>query len=428
MGFPRAALPFLAAVTLFTTSHGVSAQNLPAIPIDSFPPVSRQPIAAALDEVRAHPGDAGTVGRLGMLLQAWEQFDTAAAVYARARALAPVFEWYYLGGLVETRMGRAPNAAQLLAEAVRLAPGSVPARLSLADALFDAGDAAGATRIYSTLTEGPGAPHAHYGVGRCLAAGGDNDAALRELDAAVRLFPDFGAAWYSKGMVLRNLGRTEEARAALTRAQQLGAAWPAVEDPVLAGVRALRDDAATHVQRGLTLQERGDLAGAIAEYEAAVAANPRHAPAHVNLIALYGRQQQWTKAEEHYAAVLRLGTSLTEAHYNFGLCLATQGRSAEASAAFHKVLELNPQYAAAWNGLGQLAERNGRTDEAEASYRKAVEEAPSDPMIRFNLGRMLIARKQVRGRDRRAGTSRGARPPGARALPVRPGNGACAGR
>ena len=39
-----------------------------------------------------------------MVLQAWEQFDTASVVYARARDLERRFDWFYLGGLVETRL------------------------------------------------------------------------------------------------------------------------------------------------------------------------------------------------------------------------------------------------------------------------------------------------------------------------------------
>ena len=82
------------------------------------------------------PDDAVRVGHLGMVLQAWEQFDSAAVVYARARSLERRFDWFYLGGLVETRLAHHEAAARLLADAVKLSPDSVPARLALADALL----------------------------------------------------------------------------------------------------------------------------------------------------------------------------------------------------------------------------------------------------------------------------------------------------
>jgi len=188
----------------------------------------------------------------------------------------------------------------------------------------------------------------------------------------------------------------DEARESLARARQYGARWPAVDDPLMTQVRALRDDATARAERGLALQRQGDVPGAIIEYEAAVAVNPALGSAHVNLIALYAQQRDWPNARAHYEAALKTGTALAEAHYNFGACLAMQGKKDEAANAYRKALDVNPQYASAWSGLGQLAEIDGRFAEAEASYRKAAEQSPADPPIRFNIARMLIARQQYR--------------------------------
>ena len=394
MRLPGAIVTRLAVGSALIACAGPQAQQLPPIAVDSYPAVARQPIAQALAEVRAHPDDPARLGHLAMVLHAWEQYETAAGVYALAQARERRYDWFYLGGLVETRLAHHAAAARLLAAAVRLAPESAPARLALADALFESGDVPAAAREYSSLTTGPGAPHAHYGLGRSLAAKGEKEPALREIEAAVHLFPEFGAASYAEAMVLRGLGRSAEARKALERAQQFGAAWPSVDDPVVARMRALRNDAGPHVKRGLSLQKQGDVAGAIAEYEAAIALDPRLVSAHVNLIALYGHQQSWEKAESHYRALEPIGPVPAEAHYNLGICLAAQRRSAEAAAVFRQALAVSPQHAGALSSLGQLAELEGRVDEAEASYRRAAAAAPNDPQIRFNVGRMLIARRQ----------------------------------
>jgi tetratricopeptide (TPR) repeat protein len=370
---------------------GLQTQQWPEIAIDSFPAVSREPIGRALADARAHTDDPRRVGALGMMLHAWDQFETASAVYARARALERRYDWFYLAGVVETRLAHHAAAAALLREAVALSP-TVPARLALADALFESGDVDASEPLYRALVAEPAAePHARYGVGRVLAARGAHEAALRELDAAISLFPEFGAAWYAKGFALRSLRRVAEARVALGRAQELVARWPAVADPLLASVSALRDDPAAHVRRGRALEARGDVAGAIREHEAALAADPAMAQAHVNLISLYGRQGAWQPAEAHYREAVRLGSAVPEAHYNYGVLLVMQQRDAEATAAFRLALAGNPENAGAWNNLGHLAERGGQPEAALDAYRRAVERAPADSMIRFNLARMLIA-------------------------------------
>ena len=127
----------------------------------------------------------------------------------------------------------------------------------------------------------------------------------------------------------------EEARAALARAQEFGARWPAVDDPLIAQVRALRDDASANAERGLQRERQGDLPGAIQAYEAAVAVDPATIAARVNLIALYGRQQDWTKAAAHYDALISSGVAVpAEAHFNHGVCLAAQGRIDYATTSF----------------------------------------------------------------------------------------------
>ena len=76
-----------------------SAQPLPELTLDTYPPVAREPIARAQADARARPQDGAAAARLGMLLHAWEQWEAAAAVYAHVRRLERRFEWLYLAGI-----------------------------------------------------------------------------------------------------------------------------------------------------------------------------------------------------------------------------------------------------------------------------------------------------------------------------------------
>ena len=306
-----------------------------------------------------------------------------------------------LGGVAETHQAHYADAAILLAQAVQLEPSSVPARVDLADALFESGALDESERLYAVLAEDPAAEaHARYGLGRVRAGHGQFQAAVTEFDAAVRLYPEFGAAWYARGLALRNLNRLDDARESLARGQTYGARWPAVDDPLLVHVRALRGDGGAHMMRGLALERQGDVAGATAESEAAVEVNPELAQAHINLIALYGRQQEWSKAEAHYDAAVKLGSGLADANYNYGVLQVAQGKMDEAARAFRRALDANPQHAGAWNNLGQIEEAAGHLAEAEACYRRGVEHAPADATVRFNLGRVLVAGRRLRTRSR----------------------------
>src|SRR5205823_3083583 len=172
---------------------------------------------------------------------------------------------------------------------------------------------------------------------------------------------------------------------------QFGARWPALDDPVLAAVAALRDDAQADVRRGVKLAEMGDLEGAIAAHEAALVQEPSLAEAHANLITLYGRARSFSKAEEHYRAVVALGVNLGTAHYDYGVLLGLQERWDEAAEAYRKAIAVNPLHAEAHNNLGQILERQRRIDDAADAYRRAADSQPTFRLARFNLGRMLIA-------------------------------------
>jgi tetratricopeptide (TPR) repeat protein len=366
---------------------------IPTLAFDTFPPAARDAVARAHGDAVRRPADPAAAGALARTLHAWELWGAAHDAYARAQALAPdVFEWHYLDAVVLQRLARHTDAAARLQQALHASPGYLPARVKLAEALLDAGDLEPAARAFDALRqEAAAGPAAALGLGRIAAAEGRHADAVAHLERAVTLFPEWGAAYYALALSYRTLGRRDEAQRALDRHAQYGARWPAIDDPVLATVLSLRDDAETSLQRGLKLADAGDLAGAIAAHEAALARDPAIAQAHVNLISLYGRTGQWVKGEEHYRAAVALGFNLDQAHYDYGVMLGLQEKWAPAEAAYRQALAVNPHYAQASNNLGQLLERAPRLDAAAAAYRQAVESRPTFRLARFNLGRMLLA-------------------------------------
>ena len=231
---------------------------LPRLALDTYPTAAREALSRAHQEATARPTDADAVGALGRVLHAWEQWDGAHQAYARAQALAPrVFDWHYLDAVVLQRLARHAEAAARLEGALAASPDYLPARVKLAEALFEAGDLDESRRLFEALAREPAAePAAEFGLGRIAAREGRHDAAIAHLQRAVALFPEWGAAHYALALSYRALGRRDEAQRALERHAQYGPRWPALEDPVLGAVTALRDDARASLQRGVKLAER----------------------------------------------------------------------------------------------------------------------------------------------------------------------------
>jgi protein O-GlcNAc transferase len=396
------ASPLHPSLALARASLAVTQSTLPPHPplaIESYPAATREAIIQPYKDATARPADAEAVGALARALHAWEQWAAAHESYLRAQALAPrTFEWDYLDAVVLQRLARHAEAAERLEHALRLEPDYLPARVKHAEALLEAGQPENldaTARLFEALLAQPASkPAAELGLGRIEAIRGHHEAAIAHLQRAVALFPEWGAAYYALALSYRAVGRRAEAQQALERHQQYGPRWPALDDPVLGTVTALRHDPQTQLQAGLKLAETGDAAGAIAAHEAALAIDPSIAQAHANLISLYGNQRNWAKAEEHYRAVVALGSNLGDAHYDYGVLLGMQEKWAAAAEAYRHAIAVNPRHARAYNNLGQALERLQDFIGAGDAYRHAVDSQPTFRLARFNLGRMLMSERR----------------------------------
>jgi tetratricopeptide (TPR) repeat protein len=120
----------------------------------------------------------------------------------------------------------------------------------------------------------------------------------------------------------------------------------------------------------------GDVAGAIAWYQRAVAERP-YAEAETNLASLLAAAGRWDEAFAHYEAALRSDPANAFAHTSYGVALSDRGRLAEAEDQHRRALALDPGLMEAHVNLGTVLDDLGRTDEALAEYREALRLRPS---------------------------------------------------
>ena len=394
----RVRVPLLVAIISVPGLSALAAQTprlppLPQVIVPELPAETQKQVQEAYDAARRRPDDAAAVGKLGMLLDLYRRWDGAVVCYRRAHLLRPkAFNWLYYWGSLLVNQKKKAEAVLVLTSAVQLRPEYLPARLKLAEALFESGRSGEAAKAYDALVhEYPDSAEARYGMGRVYARRGELAAAVESYSKACEIFPTYGPARYALAMVYRRFRQDDKAQEQLSIYERSKNIVPPVDDHLRDEMRALDSSAVSYVERGVFLEQVGRTEEAIRATERAVELDPKLVLARANLISLYGRTGNLQKAEQHYRAVLALNPDqFPKAHYDFGVLLMAKGRYHEAEEAFRRAILIEPSYAEAQNNLGYVLERQGKLWEAVAEYRQALASKPDFRQAHFNLGRVLV--------------------------------------
>jgi tetratricopeptide (TPR) repeat protein len=386
----------LSVAFFFVTVQAASVPDLPRLTLHNFLPNVREQLQQAHAAAQAKPSSAEASGNLGMILDAYEQYESAEICYRRSHLLEPgSFRWIFFLGWVRAAQGKHGLAVQTLGEALRIQPDYLPAQLKLAAATFANGQEDESGKIYQIIIkQHPEAAEAHYGLGRVYSARGNTPAAAESFLRACELFPSYGVAHYSLALTYRKLGETEKSQQHFRSFEQNRTAVPPLEDPIRRAVSDLNLGASEHIRRGAALEQAGKVDEAINEQLTALQLNPQAVQAHINLISLYGRLGQFQKALESYQAALNLNPNQADIHYNYGVLLLKQGKQQEAQRAFQRALQINPYYSEAHNNLGSLYEQRGQLDEAVHEFEEAVKNQPNYRLAHFHIGRILANQKK----------------------------------
>lgn len=408
-GRRRALLLLLLVLSIGVAIHVIDERRqvaaLPALPVlhlraDSQPVVQKQ-LRAALEAVRSHPGHAGLNARLGMVLQAYDYPEAAAICYRRAYTLEPDFGAAYLLGLALGTTGDTTQAIVALRDALRINPRYWPAALKLAELLMEAGEPEASRELYeSLLRQVPESPYVHFGYGRLLVATGEMAAAIDHLQQAIVLSRasgnEFGLAHYALGQAHRAGGDGQAAERQLALYEKYRDARPPREDPVLLAVQQLRQDDQGRFETVKQLMTEEKLQEARELLEQILADQPDNAAAHANLIGVLGKLGDLEQAREHYHAALLQNPDSAQIHYVFGAMLSEHGHLEEARETLMRAVDSNPHYVAARVRLGLVLEQLGDTAAAEAQYRKALQDEPHNWQANALLAQQLIGTGRYR--------------------------------
>ncbi len=218
---------------------------------------------------------------------------------------------HFLLGAELLERKRFPEAAEWFAKGLEIYPAHFGARMSLGEALFAAGDAAGAGRAFEKALEVQAASEdarkaaieAALALGRERARALDFAAARTSFEKAIALDENEPSAWNYLGLVSEREGRLDEARS---------------------------------------------------HYERALRANPAFVEALLNLGSLRMKSGELAGAEETYRRALSLAPGSYEAYNGLGIALARQGRNEEAAEAFERAIAIDPGLETARENLRAL--------------------------------------------------------------------------
>jgi tetratricopeptide (TPR) repeat protein len=137
-------------------------------------------------------------------------------------------------------------------------------------------------------------------------------------------------------------------------------------------------DADAWFDRATRLEEEHAPEDAIAAYRRAIALDPRHADAHVNLGRLLHETGSLRLAERHYRAALQADPRHATAAFNRGVVLEELGQSAGALAAYRESVAIDPAAADAHYNLAVLCRRLGLQRDALRHLKRYRELARTD--------------------------------------------------
>jgi tetratricopeptide (TPR) repeat protein len=241
--------------------------------------------------------------------------------------------------LTERRIAVFHDSLSLWQDVVAKDSASVIGHISLGSARLQHGDASEARRqIGLALKLDPGSPDAW--IAQSQVDAGNMPRAIADLRQARRVAPDNPLGpYYLAGLLAADGQRAEAIVLYHTAARMLGNPAPAYND---AGELELRE---------------GDISSAVADFDAAVAADPDLASAHNNLagIALSEGGSDATEAAiEQCQAALASEPDDSGACNNMGVALVREGEYAQAIQWFQKAVKIDPNFASARSNLERM--------------------------------------------------------------------------
>lgn len=143
-------------------------------------------------------------------------------------------------------------------------------------------------------------------------------------------------------------------------------------------IRLHPDDPIAYYNRALVEAVKRDFAKAVADFEHAIQLNPQFARAYNDLGSVHANQGDLDQAIADFDHALRINPRFAEAYDNLGSVRALKGDLDGAMAEFKLAVQFNPEFGHAFDNLGSAKLRRGDLDGAAANFEQALRINPRD--------------------------------------------------
>ena len=150
------------------------------------------------------------------------------------------------------------------------------------------------------------------------------------------------------------------------------------------------NDAKTYYVRGLTRFDKGDLLGAVADFNQAIQTQSDYSEAYFYRALAYFDLKQMPKSIADYSKAIALNAGYVDAYYNRGLVLSAMGDKPGAIADYTQVIRLDRNFAAAYNNRGLALSDLGDQKGAIDDFNQALQINPGRANTYFNRGLALF--------------------------------------
>ena len=139
----------------------------------------------------------------------------------------------------------------------------------------------------------------------------------------------------------------------------------------------------------LTLQQAGDIAGAIAEYQTLLVEGAPSPQVHNNLGLLYQKQNRLADAAQEFQRAIAIDSRHTKAYNNLGVVRMRQVRHQDAAAAFRDARRLDSTNLDAWVNLALALQAAGDPAAARRTLVDALSVDAQHAPTHYNLARLF---------------------------------------